>query len=57
MWGGNGLIKIRKIVSVVLYQETIQIPWFSFRIMAVNLVYENYHEQVPSLNLDNSQRF
>ena len=44
MQEGNELIKIRKIRSIVLYHETsIQIPWFSYEIMAVNLVYENYH--------------
>ena len=44
MQEGNELIKIRKIRSIVLYHETsIQVPWFSYEIMAVNLVYENYH--------------
>ena len=54
---GNGLIKVRKIRSIVLYHETsIWIPWISYEIMIVNLAYETYHEQVHSINVDHDSQ-
>ena len=49
-WGGNELIKSRKIRSIVLYHET------SCGIMALNLVYENYHERVHSINVSHDRK-